>query len=279
MTFSPADLMREREGVFMGRNYHCILVVIAIVLSIVLSACSGERRVNARNEDPSGDSSGGNSTRHLITVTGDADVKVVPDEIILTLGVETSDNDLEVAKKKNDEIMKKVLGLREKYRIKSEHVQTDFLSIRPRYRDRYESREIIGYIVDKTVVFIIKDIASFESLLSDVLKSGANYVHGIQFRTTELKKYREQARAIAIKAAQEKAQNLAKHLGKRIGDPSFIREDSTGWWYGYNSSWSRGMSQGQMSVSVPQDTADGDGAFALGQITINAKVTVSFELK
>ena len=38
-----------------------------------------------------------------INVTGDAEVRVVPDEVILTLGVETDDMEIDVAKRKNDE--------------------------------------------------------------------------------------------------------------------------------------------------------------------------------
>ena len=38
-----------------------------------------------------------------ITVSGDAEVRVVPDEVILTLGVETWDKDLDAAKEENDD--------------------------------------------------------------------------------------------------------------------------------------------------------------------------------
>ena len=38
----------------------------------------------------------------LITVTGDAEVRVVPDEVMLTLGVETWNKELNAAKQEND---------------------------------------------------------------------------------------------------------------------------------------------------------------------------------
>ena len=45
----------------------------------------------------------------LITVTGSADVHVPPDEVILTLGVETSDMSLGVAKGQNDDSVKAII--------------------------------------------------------------------------------------------------------------------------------------------------------------------------
>jgi uncharacterized protein YggE len=43
-----------------------------------------------------------------ITTTGDAEIKVAPDEVILILGVETWDKNIQVAKKQNDERVKKI---------------------------------------------------------------------------------------------------------------------------------------------------------------------------
>lgn len=218
----------------------------------------------------------------LITVTGDADVQVIPDEVILTVGVETWDRSLGAAKSRNDERVKKLLALARDFKIKPQHVQTDQISIEPRYKDGYEKSDFIGYFVRKSVEFTLKDISRFEDLLTGVLQSGANYVHGIQFRTTSLRKYRDQARALAIKAAREKASDLAKDLGQKVGKPHSIREENSGWWSWYNSwwgsRWGGGMSQ-NVSQGASGASSSGEGSFAPGQITVNARVSVSFELE
>jgi uncharacterized protein YggE len=74
-------------------------------------------------------------------------------------------------------------------------------------------------------VLEIRDTSIFEDILSDILEAGANYVRDVIFRTTELKKYREQARSHAITAAREKAVKLAKELGQKVGKPYIIQED------------------------------------------------------
>lgn len=133
----------------------------------------------------------------------------------------------------------------------------------------------------KSIVLTLRDASKFEDVLSSVLGAGANYVHGIQFRTSELRKHRDQARALAIKAAQEKANDLAKELGQKVGKPYKIQEEQSGWWSWYNtwwgSRWGGGMAQNVMqNVAGPSGA---EGSIALGQINVNAKVTVSFELE
>jgi uncharacterized protein YggE len=214
-----------------------------------------------------------------ISVTGEAQVKVVPDEVTLAVGVETINIDLLTAKQQNDSRAKAIVALATKYEIKPEHVQTDFITVQPRYEDSYLRQVLVGYVVRKTIVFTLKQIDRFEDLLTDVLAAGANYVYGIDFHTTELRKHRDQARDLAIKAAKEKAVALAGALGQTIGAPTSIREDQIGWYSSY-SRWGMGSS---MSQNVVQDTGGGaesvEGGFAPGQIVVSARVSVTFELK
>jgi len=219
----------------------------------------------------------------LITVNGEAEVRVVPDEVILTLGIETWNKDVRVAKGQNDVIVEKVLALAEEHGIEPQHVQTDFVSIEPRYRNGYfEESDFIGYFVRKSVVITLRDLAKFEELLTGALEAGANYVQGIQFRTTELRAHRDDARALAIQAAQEKATALAGELGQQLGEPVTIQEIQSGWWSGYNAWWGSTWGGG-MSQNVIQETGGGApndvGSLAPGQINVNARVSVTFELK
>jgi uncharacterized protein YggE len=218
----------------------------------------------------------------VITVSGEAEVRVVPDEVLLTLGVETWDEDLRTAKNQNDERVKAVLAIAQSYGVEARHIQTDHISIEPRYEDNYEKEDLIGYFVRKTIVITLKDMSKFDDLLTSVVEAEVNYVHGIQFRTTELRKYRDEARALAIKAAQEKANALAGELGQSVGRTRSIQEEQAGWWSWYNSWWGLGWGN-NMSQNVIQEAGGNgsapDGSIAPGQITVNARVNVSFELE
>lgn len=225
----------------------------------------------------------GSTEPRLITVTGEAEIRVVPDEVILTLGIETWDKSLSIAKSRNDEIAKKLFALATTYSIDSKHIQTDYINIEPRYRDGYyEQSDFIGYFVRKTVVITLRDLSQFEDLLADALAAGATHVQGIEFRTTELRKHRDQARTLAIRAAREKAEAMAAELGQKIGAPTAIREEPSGWFSGYGawwgSPWGNSMTQNTIQ-ETPGATSLSESSLAPGQINITARVTVSFELK
>ena len=217
----------------------------------------------------------------LITVNGEAQVRVVPDEVEITLGIETVDLDLAKAKRENDELARKVLALAGGFGIDPKHVQTDFIQIEPHYDEYQGKRALIGYFVRKNVVFVLRDVSRFEGLLGAALEAGANYVHGVQFRTTELRRHRDEARALALRAAKEKAEAMAAELGQKVGRPLSIQEDWAGWWSPYASWWGGRWGQG-MTQNVVQSQGgggpSGEGTVALGQIEVTARVTVSFEL-
>jgi hypothetical protein len=215
-----------------------------------------------------------------ISVSGEAEVRIMPDEVILRLGIETSDKVLSTAKNQNDRIVAKVLALAEEYDIPPEHVQTDYLHIEPRYNDGYTQREFVGYFVHKTVAITLRDLTKFENLLSDLLESGVNYVHSIDFRTTDLRKYRDEARELALEAAREKATDMAAALDQKLGDPRTIQEEANSWWSGYGSGWWGrwgGMTQNVIQ-EVGGNYASVDSSLAPGQISVTARVAVSFAM-
>ena len=229
-----------------------------------------------------------------ITTTGQAEVRVVPDEVILTLGIETMDKGLAEAKRQNDERTRAILALAEKFGIKPEKTQTDHFDIEPQYKDgnpfadgNDQQVNLRGYFVRKTVVFTLRDVSKIDALVTAALEAGANYVHGIEFRTTELRKHRDAARAMAVRAAREKAAALAAELDQGVGQPRTINEGYAGWQYwGGSGYWGSrgyggyaGYNNVQNSISSAGDARVSDDGIALGQISVSASVTVTFDLK
>ena len=51
----------------------------------------------------------------------------------------------------------------------------------------------VTYVVQKSIGIRITSVALFESVLTGLLTNGVNYVHGIEFRTSELRKHRDAA--------------------------------------------------------------------------------------
>lgn len=230
----------------------------ATVLMFVLSSS-----LSALAEDPLG--------VRLITVTGEAEVNVPPDEVIFDLTVQTIHKDLRTAKAQTDDRLKKVIELTRKYKVLPKDVQTDYIKLEPRYRGNDESRLFIGYSVRKDLVFTLRDVSQAEGLLSELIELGVSRLNSVRFQTSEIRKHRDQARAMAIRAAQEKAAALTAQIGQKIGKAYSIEEEIP-------SRVSSMSNVSQNSFSSSDDATDSEGTLALGQIKVSARVTVKFEL-
>jgi uncharacterized protein YggE len=217
--------------------------------------------------------------QRTISVTGDAEIKVPPDRVLITLGVETRNRDLAAAKTRNDADVRRVVDAVRGLGIEAGDLQTDFVQVDIRYNSDVQT-VIDHYVVQKAMAVTLRDVSKFESLLSAALGAGANHVHDIEFYTTELRKYRDQARALAIKAAQEKARDMAAVAGMKVADkPSGISSYSYGGgsWYGR---WQgrRGM-VAQNVVQFAGGPVASEGTVALGRISVTASVNLTFRLE
>jgi uncharacterized protein len=218
--------------------------------------------------------------RPLITVSGQAEVRVPPDEIVFTLAVESIDKDMLVAKNKTDASIREILAIARRSNIKDEEVQTSYISVEPRYnvddldyeQRRTVKREFIGYRVSKTVAVRLREIPRFDALLSDFLKAGVTRVTNVEFRDSQIRKHKDQARVMAIKAAQEKARLLAGEIGQSIGPAYSITENASD----YSP---RAMTQNATSLDGFISPRESDSAIAPGLISVTAQVTVSFRLQ
>jgi uncharacterized protein len=214
-----------------------------------------------------------------IDVSGSADVKVIPDEVFIVLGVETSDPSLNLAKSQNDETVKKLLAVTKDFQIDPKYVQTDFITIEPWEHELRNSENRKEFRVRKNIAITLKDITRFEELLSRAIELGITNVHGVQFRTTELRKHRDRAREMAMQAAREKAELLAGQLGRKAGPAIRISEYGGGWYSPYNW-WGQNYGSGMSQVaSQSGDAGVSTGTIAFGQITVTATVSVSFGLQ
>ncbi len=246
-------------------------ILLAILLAIGILAFGGVTTTTAQG-----------ATTGSISVTGDAEVRVPPDEVAMVFGVETWDKDIRKAKTANDDRIKRILAMTKDYGIDPKYVQTDQISVDPRYRNgNYTDGDFIGYFVRKTIVVTLKDVSKFEDVYTGALNAGATHVQGIEFRTTELRKNRDQARSLAIQAAREKATALAAELGRKVVKAQSINEEYVGWYSSYSSRWggvamTQNVIQNSGSSGVPFSE---ETTFAPGQISVRARVSVSFVLE
>jgi len=232
-----------------------------------------------------------------INVSGSAEVKVAPDEVDLNVGVETRDENLETAKQNNDARVSAALDFLKHQGVKDKDVQTDYVTIEPIYDanavtasrpgwpslgfgQKGSSTKPVFYLVHKNIGIKLTDVGNFDTVLTGLITNGVNVVQGIDFRTTELRKYKDEARAMAIKAAKEKAEAMASELGVKVGKPCSISVNDGGGWFGWApSGWGYGGSGANAIQNVTQNAGGSDEngpTFAVGEISVSANVSVSF---
>jgi uncharacterized protein YggE len=215
---------------------------------------------------------------NIVSVTGDAEIKVIPNQVVVSLGVETRDRNLAVARVQNDNAVRSVLDAIARFQIDATDVQTDFIQVNIRYQSSAET-VVDHYVVEKSIAITVKDISKFEPLLSAVLEAGANHIYNVEFMTTDLRKYRDQARALAAKAAIEKANDLAAAAGlKVVGKPMNVSSYSYGGgsWYGRMHNMGVNVSQ---NVYQTGDRGSAEGTIALGKISVTASVSMNFRIE
>lgn len=216
-----------------------------------------------------------------ISVTGEAVVYAKPDKIVISLGIATMDKEIMVSKQKNNEIMKKTIAAVKEAGVLEKDIQTDQLSIEPRWRDSYQQGEFIGYFVNNTLAVTINDAARVEGVITGALQAGVTHIHGVDFQTTAFKELRDQARELALKAAKEKAEKMAEVLEQTVDVPIQISETGAGSYYPMVSRWNgsvNGMTQ-NIAMDVRGDVGEAGETIALGKIAIRASVSVTFALE
>lgn len=210
----------------------------------------------------------------LVSVSGTGEVKVQPDEIMLNLAVDVRGKSLDEARKLNDAKVASILKYLKKYGVDDKHVQTAFMNVYPVYNNgQYGQTDPDFYSAQKTVSVLVKKVDKFDELLAGIYNAGANRVDGIEFRTSQLQKHRDEARKLAVQAAKEKAVLLTSQLGAKVGRVYALSESSGS---NYPVPY-RGVMMNKMSEAASADA--GGPTIAGGQITVTATVDASFVIE
>lgn len=215
-----------------------------------------------------------------VSTNGEAVIYVTPDEVIVHVGVETFARELTAAKAQNDSLSQKLVAAIRRLGVEQRHLQTADIEVEIVYRAQGQPSLVIdGFVAQRAYAVTLKDVKKFETLVDVAIGNGANRLMGFEYRTTELRKHRDEARRMAIRAAREKAELLAGELGVSVAQPRSINEGGVSY-FGYSSSrW--GMTNAYMSQNNAQagePVGEGGETMPMGQIGIRASVHVVFDL-
>jgi uncharacterized protein YggE len=220
--------------------------------------------------------------KRTVQVSGSAAINVRPDRALIQLGVESIAATPEQVQADNSRAIQQITEAIRGLGIADKDIATDYYIIQPVYHD-YKTLLINHYRIDNMIAVTLNDISKTSDVLLAALNAGANQVQNVQFYTSELRRYRDEARVLAMTAAAEKAQALAGAGGAQAGCLLQIHENS---WSYYNGSWWGGRDRAMWTQNVVQNVAPAEPSeltdetpISTGQIVVRAEVNATFSLE
>lgn len=162
---------------------------------------------------------------HLITVTGEGEVAIVPDLAITSCGVTTTGKTAREASEANAKMMNAVMAALKAAGIAEQDVQTSRLALYPVRDNKSSELRITGFQATNQVSIKIRDVGKVADVIDRVVAAGTNDISGIQFVVSSPSKPLDQAREAAMADARRKAEIYAKAATVTLGAPVSISEE------------------------------------------------------
>ena len=204
-------------------------------------------------------------------MTGSGSVAGEPDIATLNLGVSVEKETVAEAREAAAIAMTAVLDSSKANDIAEEDIQTANFSIYPQYDYTDNARVLRGYRVNNTIRAKVRELQSLSDIIDDAAGAGGDIVvvNSIQFMIEAPTTLQMQARALAVKDAESKAQTLADASGVKLGKPVTITEATSG-----------GSSPIVYAESVAADhSLRTSTPIEAGELTVTANITVVYEIE
>jgi uncharacterized protein YggE len=191
------------------------LVAMALIMAVAISVAS-------RND--SGATAAETDATRTISVNGEGRVSLAPDVVMMSVGVDERNADLNVAQTAADEKMDAIIDALRANGVAEADIQTGNYSIYAERDYEREGQPVTGYVVSHTVTAKVRDIDNAGNVIAAAIDAGANNVGGIWFALDDPAAAIQQARELAVADAEAKATELARLANATLGPIQVISE-------------------------------------------------------
>ena len=245
------------------KRYNYWFLTVGALLILTLTACD----VNIASEVLSS-----SATDRTIHVTGSGSVTGEPDIATLDVGVSVEKETVAEAREEAASAMTALINSLKANNVAEKDIKTENFSIHPQYDYTDDGRELRGYRVNNTVRVKVRELATLSDVIDGAAAAGGNsiVINSIQFMIDDTTPLQTQARSLAVKDAEAKAQTLAEAGGVRLGEPITITEST--------------YFEGPPIPFATAEAAFDDAArtaspIAPGELTVTVTVTVVYEIE
>lgn len=213
-----------------------------------------------------------NSSDNKITVTGKEEVKVAPDVAEIAYAIYTRKDTAEECQTQNASDLAAAIETLTSLGVEEKSIQTSSYGMNPIYDWNSAEQAITGY--EMTTRLTVSDIPidNAGKLISESVAAGVNGIDSVNYSTSNYDEKYQEALKGAIAVAKTKAEAIAEASGKTIVGVTGVEE------YGYNSS-ARNSTYQAPGAARTETAAAADMAVMPGELSIQAQVTVNFEIQ
>jgi uncharacterized protein YggE len=219
-----------------------------------------------------------------VSVTGEAERRVAPDQAQMRVNLNAMNAKLVTARTEHDKKLQKLLAIAKDLGIPENKLRTESASLTPVYRwdnnnvTGQSTRTLEGYRVQTIVTITISDLAKVGEVMDQVMgagfEKGANAEWGdlisMQYDIANPNKVREDLLAAAIENAKSKAARMAAASGDRLGPVWRMQEGTT------PDFTPRPFPMVGMRAAVAESAPVAPPA---GEMALTSTVSVTYELK
>lgn len=206
-----------------------------------------------------------------VSVEGSGEVKVPPDEVIFSLRIWREAPEPKSARAEMSKAAARVLAVFRKHQVADKDVQTAVARVDAIYKRRPAAeRTLAGYRASTSISVKLRDVDKYDEVIAGSLDAGANELSGVFFSHSRLEELRDEARRKAIEDAHRKAKTLASGAGASLKRVHEIRE--------VRQFGPRPQLNARMAAAPEMDSAGEPDTLAEGEVTVEVKVSASWEL-
>jgi uncharacterized protein YggE len=199
------------------RIRHFVWISALVLVASALAGVGAPRLIHADS---------GEAAPGTLSVLGTGAVTTKPDTARMSAGVTTQAPNAADAIGANAAEMSKVIAALKRAGVASKDLQTEFVSVNPRYDDNGQA--IVGYSASNSVSAVVRELSKVGDVIDAAVAAGANNVSGPSLARDDQDKLYRDALEAAVANARQKATALAHAAGISLGKVRSLNESPQG---------------------------------------------------
>lgn len=249
------------------------VLILGVCSQMACAAQTAPAAAPAGSVPAAGQISAANNSDSTVIVNSSEKVTVVPDIAEIVYSVQTEAADAAGCQQQNTADVDKVTALLAELGVKEGSIQTTGYYMNPRYNWSGDERRLIGYEAVTTLTVSDLPLDQVGSILSRSVSAGINNIQSVSYLSSRYDESYQEALNLAVTAARTKAEGMAQAAGCRLGEISFLNEQST---YSEARHTDNALREKTSMTAAAMDSA---GVTIMpGELEVEASVTVEYLL-